>query len=34
VRDEILVLGTPVQIAEFSAWVRERPDENPDVKPD
>lgn len=32
--DEILVLGTPVQIAEFSAWVRERPDESLDVKAD
>lgn len=32
--DEILVLGTPVQIAEFAAWVRERLDENPDVKAD
>ncbi len=26
--DEILVLGTPVQIAEFAAWARERPDES------
>ncbi|MBL9210270.1 MAG: cation:proton antiporter [Opitutaceae bacterium] len=34
VGDEILVLGTPVQIAEFSAWVRERPEESPDVKAD
>lgn len=34
VGDEILVLGTPVQIAEFSAWVRERPEDNPDVKAD
>jgi CPA2 family monovalent cation:H+ antiporter-2 len=25
--DEILVLGTPVQIAEFKTWLRERPDE-------
>jgi monovalent cation:H+ antiporter-2, CPA2 family len=26
-RDEILVLGTPVQIAEFSSWIREKPEE-------
>jgi CPA2 family monovalent cation:H+ antiporter-2 len=32
--DEILVLGTPVQIAEFKAWLRERPDEIGDVKAD
>ncbi len=32
--DEILVLGTPVDIAEFSVWLRERPDENGDVKAD
>jgi len=32
--DEILVLGTPVQIAEFKAWLRERPDELVDVKAD
>jgi CPA2 family monovalent cation:H+ antiporter-2 len=32
--DEILVLGTPVQIAEFKAWLRERPDEFTDVKAD
>ena len=25
--DEILVLGTPAQIAEFKAWIRERPEE-------
>jgi CPA2 family monovalent cation:H+ antiporter-2 len=32
--DEVLVLGTPVQIDEFKAWLRERPDENGDVKAD
>ncbi|MGH7958081.1 MAG: cation:proton antiporter regulatory subunit, partial [Opitutaceae bacterium] len=32
--DEILVLGTPVQIAEFKAWLREQPDENGEVKTD
>jgi monovalent cation:H+ antiporter-2, CPA2 family len=32
--DEILVLGTPVQIAEFKAWLRERPDEPQDIKAD
>ncbi len=32
--DEILVLGTPVQIAEFKAWLRERPDEVLDMKAD
>ncbi len=32
--DEILVLGTPVDIAEFKVWLRERPDENADVKAD
>ena len=32
--DEILVLGTPVQIAEFKAWARARPDEVADVKAD
>lgn len=32
--DEILVLGTPVDIAEFTAWLRERPDETGDVKAD
>lgn len=30
--DEVLVLGTPVQIAEFAAWARERPDEAADAK--
>jgi CPA2 family monovalent cation:H+ antiporter-2 len=32
--DEILVLGTPVQIDEFKAWLRERPDQIEDVKAD
>ena len=32
--DEILVLGTPVQIAEFKLWLRERPDQLIDVKAD
>ena len=32
--DEILVLGTPVQITEFTAWLRERPNEANDVKAD
>ena len=32
--DEILVLGTPVQITEFSAWLRERPEDNSDLKAD
>lgn len=32
--DEVLVLGTPVQIAEFKDWLRERPDENGEHKPD
>lgn len=32
--DEILVLGTPVQIDEFKAWARERPEESVDVKAD
>ena len=32
--DEILVLGTPVQIAEFKEWLRERPDELADMKAD
>jgi monovalent cation:H+ antiporter-2, CPA2 family len=32
--DEILVLGTPVQIAEFKLWLRERPDQLADVKAD
>lgn len=32
--DEILVLGTPVDIAEFTVWLRERPDETGDVKAD
>lgn len=32
--DEILVLGTPVQIGDFKAWLRERPDELVDVKAD
>jgi monovalent cation:H+ antiporter-2, CPA2 family len=32
--DEILVLGTPVQIGEFKEWLRERPDEVNDVKAD
>jgi CPA2 family monovalent cation:H+ antiporter-2 len=30
--DEILVLGTPVQIEEFKLWVRDRPDEIGDPK--
>jgi CPA2 family monovalent cation:H+ antiporter-2 len=33
-RDEILVLGTPVQIVEFKGWLRERPDEFLDAKAD
>jgi CPA2 family monovalent cation:H+ antiporter-2 len=32
--DEILVLGTPVQITEFKAWLRERPDQVIDAKAD
>jgi monovalent cation:H+ antiporter-2, CPA2 family len=32
--DEILVLGTPVDIGEFSEWLRERVDESLDVKAD
>jgi CPA2 family monovalent cation:H+ antiporter-2 len=32
--DEILVLGTPVQIGEFKIWLRERPDEVADMKAD
>jgi CPA2 family monovalent cation:H+ antiporter-2 len=32
--DEILVLGTPVQNAEFKAWLRERPNEEGDLKTD
>jgi CPA2 family monovalent cation:H+ antiporter-2 len=32
--DEILVLGTPVQIAEFKAWLRERPNENGETRSD
>ena len=32
--DEILVLGTPVQINEFKAWLRDRAEENVDVKAD
>jgi CPA2 family monovalent cation:H+ antiporter-2 len=32
--DEILVLGTPVQNAEFKAWLRERPNEEGDPKAD
>jgi CPA2 family monovalent cation:H+ antiporter-2 len=32
--DEILVLGTPVQISEFSAWLRENPEEESDLKAD
>ena len=32
--DEVLVLGTPVQIGEFKEWLRERPDETQDVKAD
>ncbi len=32
--DEILVLGTPVQILDFKTWLRERPDEIVDVKAD
>ncbi|MBI4624712.1 MAG: cation:proton antiporter [Verrucomicrobia bacterium] len=30
--DEILVLGTPVQIAEFKQWLRERPEVGTDLK--
>ena len=32
--DEVLVLGTPVQIAEFKQWLRERVGEGQDVKAD
>lgn len=32
--DEILVLGTPVQIDEFKTWLREDPDQSDDVKAD
>lgn len=32
--DEILVLGTPVQIGEFKAWLREQPGEFADMKAD
>ncbi|HUR57692.1 MAG TPA: cation:proton antiporter [Opitutaceae bacterium] len=32
--DEILVLGTPVQISEFKVWLRERPDEVVEMKAD
>ena len=32
--DEILVLGTPVQISEFKAWLRDRPEPNGDSKED
>jgi CPA2 family monovalent cation:H+ antiporter-2 len=32
--DEILVLGTPVQISEFKVWLTERPDVVGDVKAD
>jgi CPA2 family monovalent cation:H+ antiporter-2 len=32
--DEILVLGTPVQITEFKAWLRDRPDQVIDAKAD
>ena len=32
--DEILVLGTPVQISEFKDWLRERVDAAHDVKAD
>jgi monovalent cation:H+ antiporter-2, CPA2 family len=32
--DEILVLGTPVQIGEFKQWLRERVGETQDVKAD
>jgi monovalent cation:H+ antiporter-2, CPA2 family len=32
--DEILVLGTPVDIAEFKEWLREHPGETGDVKAD
>jgi CPA2 family monovalent cation:H+ antiporter-2 len=32
--DEILVLGTPVQIGEFGVWLRERPEEHTDEKAD
>jgi CPA2 family monovalent cation:H+ antiporter-2 len=30
--DEILVLGTPVQLEEFNAWLRERPEEYGDPR--
>ena len=29
--DEILVLGTPVQIGEFKDWLREKPGEPPET---
>ena len=32
--DEILVLGTPVQNAEFKAWLRDQPNEEADPKAD
>ena len=32
--DEILVLGTPVQINEFKSWLRETPDQVVDLKAD
>ncbi|MDO8543903.1 MAG: cation:proton antiporter [Opitutaceae bacterium] len=32
--DEILVLGTPVQILDFKTWLREQPEEFADVKAD
>jgi CPA2 family monovalent cation:H+ antiporter-2 len=32
--DEVLVLGTPVQIAEFKTWLRARADDVTDVKAD
>jgi CPA2 family monovalent cation:H+ antiporter-2 len=30
--DEILVLGTPVDISEFKAWLREKPEETAEAK--
>lgn len=32
--DDALVLGTPVQIAEFKAWLREPPDQADELKSD
>jgi CPA2 family monovalent cation:H+ antiporter-2 len=32
--DEVLVLGTPVQLAEFKVWLREQPEQTADVKAD